>query len=191
MTNNFPHGLFVIRHCRTEYNASHRISGQFDSPIVDFSIDASIFDLFCHQYKEITIISSPLTRCQKTVEYFLNQHAEHVSHVFIDLRIIERGMGSWEGQLKKEILTKHPHYNYRDQFNPLYTPPQGETFNDFLNRIDKFIDDLYVMQSKSPLLICAHNNSLKLLKYRLTNNNNLLDFWISHNFQNGKVERIY
>lgn len=191
MTSKFPHGLFVIRHCRTEYNASHRISGQSDSPIVDLSIDDSIWDLFCHQYKEIKIISSPLTRCQKTVEVFLNQHTKHDSHVFIDSRIIERGMGSWEGQLKKEILTKYPRYNYQGQFNPLYTPPQGETFNDFFNRIDKFIEDLYAMQPKAPLLICAHNNSLKLLKYCLTNNNNLLDFWVLHHFQNGKVERIY
>ena len=191
MITEFPHGLFVLRHCRTEYNASHRVSGQSDSSIIDFSIDTSALDLMSIPYQDLTIISSPLTRCVQTATYFLQQHCEFNSQIYTDSRIIERGMGCWEGKFKKDILNNYPQYCYHGKINPFLTPPCGETFNEFTTRIDEFIHDIQKMSQNSTILICAHNQSLKLLKYRLTKNVNLLDFWISFSLQNGKIERFY
>lgn len=191
MITEFPHGLFVLRHCRTEYNATHRVSGQSDSSIIDFSIDTSALDLISIPHHNFIIISSPLTRCIQTATYFLKQRNEFHSQIYTDPRIIERGMGCWEGKLKKDILNKYPQYCYCGQINPLCTPPCGETFTEFTTRIDEFLQDLQEMSQNATILICAHNQSLKLLKYRLTKSVDLLDFWGSFSLQNGKIERFY
>ena len=191
MISDFPLGLFVLRHCRTEYNTTHRISGQSDSSIVDLSIETSALDTISIQQQKITIISSPLARCMQTVSYLLKQHNEIHPLIYVDSRIIERGMGCWEGKFKEDILRNHTQYCYCGQISPLITPPHGETFDEFTTRIEDFIQDLRIMAQNTPILICAHNQSLKLLKYRLVGGIDLLNFWASCSFKNGKVERIY
>lgn len=191
MKGEFPYGLYFLRHCRTAYNVTHRISGQSNPPIIDLSIDISALDLIGKQYPDLIIITSPLTRCVQTVSYFVKQSCDLRIQICSDPRIIERGMGSWEGEIRTDILRGYPHYSYCGRVNPLVTPPNGENFEDFVTRIDDFIRDLRIIARKNPVLICAHNQSLKLLKYRLTGYMNILDFWTSCFFQNGRVERIY
>lgn len=191
MKSEFPYGLYFLRHCRTTYNVTHRISGQSNPPIVDLSIDASALDSISMQYPDLIVISSPLIRCTQTADYFVKQNCDFHIQICNDPRIIERGMGSWEGESKTDILRRYPQYSYCGRVNPLTTPPNGENFEDFVARIDNFIQDLRIIARKNLVLICAHNQSLKLLKYRLTGCINLLDFWTSCFFQNGKVERIY
>lgn len=191
MNNDFPHGLFVMRHCRTEYNAMHKISGQIEIPIVDHSINTTAFNIASFEHQNFIIISSPLGRCVQTVSCLLQQYSDLSPQIYIDHRIIERGMGAWEGEFKADILQKYPKYNHLGHINPLFTPPQGETIYDFIARIDSFIQDLEKMSQRGNILICAHNQSLKLLKYRLNKDVDLLDFWISNNLPNGKIERLY
>lgn len=192
MISDFPLGLFALRHCKTEYNSIHKISGQSDIPIVDFSIDTSLVDLNNYQHKKIIIISSPLTRCVQTTNLFLKTCNEiYPQKIYFDSRIVERGMGDWEGKFKIDILNQYPQYNYFGHLNPLLTPPKGESLNNFITRIDKFIQDLQTISKIAPIIICAHNQSLKLLKYRLVGGDDLINFWISFSFKNGKIERIY
>ena len=191
MISEFPLGLFALRHCRTEYNVTQRISGKSDSSIVDYSIDISALDLINTQNQDFLIISSTLARCVKTVSSLLKQNSEFHPRISIDSRITERGMGHWEGKFKVDILQKYPQYCYCGQINPFVTPPQGETIGEFSTRIDEFINDLRKVSPNTSILICAHNQSLKLLKYKLTGGVDLLDFWITNTFQNGKIERIY
>ena len=44
MISEFPFGLFFLRHCKTQNNLNHRISGQVDSQIVDFAIDTRVLN---------------------------------------------------------------------------------------------------------------------------------------------------
>ena len=191
MISEFPLGLYVMLHCRTEYNLTHKISGQSNLSIVDFSINTSALDLISFKHSGITIISSPLVRCLQTVSLLLKQYNIFHPYIHVDSRIIERGMGCWEGEFKVDILREHPQYNYCGRINPLLTPPCGETIDDFLTRINEFIRDLRIISQYTPILICAHNQSLKLLLYLLTGRTDLLDFWISYCFENGKLEHIY
>lgn len=191
MISEFPLGLYVMRHCITGYNLTYKISGQSNLSIVDFSINTSALDLISIKHNRITIISSPLARCLQTTSLLLKQYNEFHPYIHVDSRIIERSMGNWEGELKADILREYPQYNYCGHINPLLTPPCGETIDDFLKRIDEFIQYLQIISQYTPILICAHNQSLKLLIYRLTERTDLLDFWISCCFENGKIESIY
>lgn len=191
MNNIFHDGLFILRHNITSYNASNIISGQSDIEIIDSWIDTSVLNLSNKQFRDLVIISSPSTRCKQTINCLTMQNSAICYDIHTDFRIIERSMGSWEGKLKTDILTKYPQYNYCGHINPTLTPPQGESFVDFTVRIDQFIQDLLAMSHDIPILICAHNQSLKLFKYRLMGYSNLLDFWVSCSFENGKIYRIF
>lgn len=190
MTNEFPYGLFVLRHCRTDYNSNHKISGQSNPNLLDFSINTDSLNINNIQYQDLEIITSPLARCLQTIYLLQKQSGDLNLNIRVDSRIIERGMGIWEGRFKADILQKFPECCYQGHIIPYYTPPCGETLEHFSRRIDDFISDLKMSTQRAPILICAHNQSLKFLKYRLTGAADLLNFWLSTSFQNGKVERI-
>lgn len=191
MRSAFPEGLFFLRHCRTEYNATQRISGQADIPIADSSIDTTALEQSIAQKRDIKIVASPLIRCVQTVSILLAQTGLNNISVDIDSRIAERRMGCWEGEYKDAVFRDNPDYCCDGHFNPLKTPPGGEAIEDFLFRIDDFVGELLSITENRPILICAHNQSLKLILFRLTQKSDLLEFWHSHSFKNGKVERIY
>lgn len=191
MRSEFPFGLYIMRHCRTEYNKNHKVSGQSDLSISDFSINTAALDFKNIKHSGIIIICSPLVRCVQTVTYLIKRHNEIQPYIYIDSRIIERGMGYWEGKRKADILRHQPQYCYRGQINPLLTPPNGEAIDDFIARINEFIRDLKIISTYAPILICAHNQSLKMLKFLLSDEEDFLNFWTSISLDNGKVERIY
>lgn len=187
MINEFPLGLFFLRHCKTQNNLNHRISGQVDSQIVDFTIDTRVLKPINVEHQDITIISSSLNRCVQTTAHLLKQCCKFYAHIYIDSRIIERGMGCWEGNLRADIFQKHPELFCHGKINPLFTPPHGESIDDFTARIDDFIQDLRMLAKQTPILVCAHNQSLKLLKYRLVGGVNLLDFGTPVRFKMAKL----
>lgn len=191
MNIEFPHGLFAMRHCKTEYNLLKKISGQANSQLVDHQIDPAALDE-CHiPLCDFIIISSPLERCIQTVEHLFAQYCCDTAPVIhIDPRIIERGMGEWEGRLKKAVLSEFSACNCNGKISPQYTPPNGEPFEDFTHRIEAFIHDIKACSPYGPILICAHNQSLKLLTYILNNTTEFLNFWSSCSFQNGKVVQL-
>lgn len=191
MNTEFPYGLFVMRHCKTEYNLLKKISGQTNSQLVDHQIDSTVLDECQIPLRDFIIISSPLDRCIQTVGLLLAQYCCNTAPVVhIDPRIIERGMGEWEGRLKKAVLSEFSAYNCNGNISPRYTPPNGELFEDFTHRIKFFIHDIKTCSACAPILICAHNQSLKLLTYMLDNTTEFLSFWSSCSFQNGKVVQL-
>lgn len=190
MNIEFPYGLFVMRHCKTEYNLLKKISGQANSQLIDHQIDSAVLDECQIPLHNFFIISSPLDRCIQTVGHLLSQYHDTALAVHIDPRIIERGMGEWEGRFKEAVLSEFPAYNWNGNISPLYIPPKGESFEDFTHRIEDFIYDIKVRSAYAPILICAHNQSLKLLAYMLDNTKEFASFWSSCSFQNGKVVQL-
>ena len=190
MNTEFPYGLFAMRHCKTEYNLLKKISGQANTQLADHQIDSAVLDECQIPLRNFMIISSPLDRCIQTVGQLLVQYHDTAPAVHIDLRIIERGMGEWEGRFKKTVLSEFPACNWNGNISPQYIPPGGELFEDFTHRIEDFIQDIKARSAYGPILIRAHNQSLKLLTYMLDNETEFASFWSSCSFQNGKVVRL-
>lgn len=190
MNIEFPYGLFAMRHCKTEHNLLKKISGQTNSQLADHQIDPTVLDECPIPLHNFIIISSPLDRCIQTVGHLLTQYHDTAPAVHIDPRIIERGMGEWEGRFKKAVLSEFPACNWNGNISPLYIPPKGEPFEDFTHRIEDFIYDIKAFSAYAPILICAHNQSLKLLTYMLDNTKEFAIFWSSCSFQNGKVIQL-
>lgn len=99
-------------------------------------------------------------------------------------------------QVKGEAhdLLRHPQYFINQRFCHQFTPPQGESFYDFLQRVDGFINNEFLPYKnrnvQENFIICAHNQILKLLYCRLQNVS-IEENWMSLDFPSGTVVKIY
>lgn len=187
--NSFNYGLFALRHCKTQNNIEKRISGQSDSLIIDYSVDISILDQEVIYKLGLNVITSPAPRCLKTIDV-IKQHIPGKITIQTDERLLERHMGLWEGKFKKSIMTHTAWETINEHINPYHTPPNGESISKCIKRIDEFLIDLEHNSLNTPIMICGHNQTLKLLKFQLFKLPNLIDFWKAESFENGKVERL-
>ena len=190
MNEKFPYGLFAVRHCLTQNNAECRITGQKDRIILSRSTDVSGMDKHIVDQRGLLILTSPTCRCVETAR-LIERHFSGSITFRTDDRLMERGMGIWEGMLKADVLDNSSFRLSEGHLNPERTPPGGEPLEACIQRIDQFIADLMLLPSDQPILISGHNQTLKLLKYRLYGLSNLLEYWVSASFSNGKVTRIF
>lgn len=153
--------LYVLRHCKTLFNKENIVSGQTDCPLLDYSVDYSILrkDSDLESY---ILISSPLSRCVLTGKMLQSQSKFQISS-YIDSRIIERNMGILEGKKRCELSKKYPNYFFNGHFKEYMTPPMGESYEDFRLRIVSFACSLEKMLLDNNIIICSHNQALRML----------------------------
>lgn len=176
-------GVFLLRHLQTQNNNLHIISGQSDSPIINnnyLEINFSRFDkIYC----------SPSQRCVKTLK-ILGDHSIMTKKIIYDERLFERNMGSLEGMNKKECINKYPELFNKGIFNVFNTPPKGESYEYFKMRVMDFYNDNLYLNDKSNILICSHNQTLKLLRLLILKKNITYQSWAEFSFSNGQIVEI-
>lgn len=153
--------LYVLRHCQTSFNKENIVSGQTDCPLIDDSIDYSILNKEDY-LKSYILISSPLNRCVLTGKILQSQSKLQIS-AFIDPRIIERNMGILEGKKRCNLVKEYPDYFLNGHFRDYMTPPMGESYDDFKFRIISFVSYMKKLLSKHNIIICSHNQTLRML----------------------------
>lgn len=176
--------IFFLRHLKTSNNDLCIISGQSDSEIVDINhhskIDMSHFNkIYC----------SPSIRCVKTIE-LLSIQSDTVSNIIYDKRLLERNMGSLEGMIKKEVEKKYSDLFREGMFNVFKTPPQGESYECFKERVKDFYNDYLCVKESNNILICSHNQTLKLLRLLILERDITYHSWAEYSFQNGEITEI-
>lgn len=159
--------IYALRHCKTLFNEKNIISGQTDCPLVDYSVDYSILSKTWAPDSFI-LISSPLSRCVLTSEIFQSQSGFQISSS-IDSRIIERNMGILEGMRRDNLSKEHQDYFLNGHFKDFMTPPMGESYNDFKFRIMSFAFSLEKLFSEYNIIICSHNQTLRMLTAIMNN----------------------
>ena len=175
--------IFFLRHLKTLNNDLCIISGQSDSEIMDTNrhlIDMNRFDkIYC----------SPSLRCVNTIELLGNQ-SDTVSNIMYDKRLLERNMGSLEGMIKEEGKKKYSELFREGMFNVFKTPPQGESYECFKERVKDFYNDYLLLQESNNILICSHNQTLKLLRLLVLEKDVTYHSWAEYSFQNGELTKI-
>lgn len=175
--------IFFLRHLKTCNNDLCIISGQSDSEIMDTNrhlIDMSRFGkIYC----------SPSLRCVKTIELLGNQ-SDTASNIIYDKRLLERNMGSLEGMTKEEGEKKYTELFREGMFNVFKTPPQGENYECFKVRVKDFYNDYLCVQESNNILICSHNQTLKLLRLLILEKDVTYQSWAEYSFQNGELTEI-
>ncbi|WP_026473845.1 alpha-ribazole phosphatase [Alkaliflexus imshenetskii] len=145
--------ITLIRHIKT--TAPEGICyGQTDVelPAGYKSVHQSIVSQLNHERFDV-VYSSPLQRCALLAESF-NQN------VIFDERLKELNFGSWEMQMWSAI-EKRP--EAADFFNDYLNiaPPNGESYNELLFRIDNFLDDIAKRHPNQNVLVVTHGGPIR------------------------------
>jgi broad specificity phosphatase PhoE len=131
--------IYLVRHGQTEFNAAGRWQGQVDSPLttlglqqgerIGLALRALIDPL------DAVILSSPLGRARDTAA-IIAAAAGITAEIQFDPRLMEIGMGAWDGLTNYEIDMEWP--NARDgldRFEWFFHSPDGETYAVFADRL--------------------------------------------------------
>jgi broad specificity phosphatase PhoE len=133
--------LYFIRHGQTEWNAIHRMQGQWNSDLN--ALGRSQADRNGRLLAKLgvdAIFASPLDRTRQTAE-IINRYLS--LPVTYDDRIMEWDCGDWSGHLYAEVQQKWPgqwQAYQADRFN--YRGPNCENFHDMIARSTPFIEEL-------------------------------------------------
>lgn len=159
------------------------ISGQSDSEIIKkeyATVDLMNFDkIYC----------SPSIRCQKTLE-ILGNNSLSAEKIVYDNRLLERDMGHFEGLSKTECKKMYPKLFMNGAFDVFQTPPQGESYEKFKKRVSSFYDEILKPSNQLNILVCSHNQTLKLLRLLILGKNITYKTWMEYSFENGEFSKV-
>lgn len=168
---------FFLRHLKTLNNTKHLINGRsLSQPIEnEKSIPNSYFIdwIYC----------SDALRCRQTINCYLKTN--QTVPIYYSKLLYERNMGIWEGKSKSYIISSNPELFINGKFDLFSTPPLGESYVDFKNRVTEFLN--LINNKDGNILICSHNQFLKLLLLTLNNASITQELWNSINFPHGKI----
>lgn len=173
--------IYLLRHLKTGNNANGRISGQSETVILN---GEKIIDENGVVSRIQLIYTSPATRCLDTLKI-----AGIKGTLIQDVRLMERNMGIFEGRIRNEIKAEYPEYFTFEKFDVFQTPPKGETFKKFYHRLYAFYDE-NLKDIEQDILVCSHNQVLKVLKSIIQHKEITRTYWNLQNFENGKIYSI-
>lgn len=161
----------------TANNARQLISGR--SPDQPIEKEKSITS----PYRIDLIYCSDALRCRQTIDCYLKTN-QVVPVQYMKL-LYERDMGILEGGLKSSIVRSNPELFADGRFRLFSTPPSGESYVDFKNRASEVLK--LMDKEKGNILICSHNQFLKMLLIALSNAVITQEVWNSIDFPYGEI----
>lgn len=172
--------IYFLRHFQTENNVNHILNGR--------SVNSSIISgdvLQCSANIEM-VFCSPALRCRQTISFFLQSTIPNI--VYTDL-LLERSLGLLEGMSRTQAANQYPALFSNNKLIVYTTPPQGESYNDFRARAEEFWGYCNSVDYNN-ILICAHNQILKMLYFVIKGEAFTIDSWNSLVFPNGEIIKI-
>jgi len=146
--------IIVVRHGRTEANASGLLLGRSD-PSLD-ELGRRQADAAGDALRGVgTVISSPLARCRETAEAIA---AKSDTTVDIDDRFIELNYGDWEGRPVGDV-TGDEWTSWRADID--FSPPGGESLAALGDRVRSGLDDLVGRAADDDVVVVTHVSPLK------------------------------
>ena len=105
--------LYLLRHGQTRYNAELRLQGRCNSELTPrgeaqaLAMGNRLSELVAEP-ADWTLYASPLGRARQTAERVCQQLGLDQERIIWDERLVELGMGEWEGRRVPELLAAHP-----------------------------------------------------------------------------------
>ncbi len=149
--------IFLIRHGQTEFNRDGRLQGRLDSPLTELGVEQArrmgrvlkdvVDDAMAWQ-----VISSPLGRARRTAEIVRDELGLDGA-IEVDERLVEVGVGVWEGLMREEIERLAPGRVGVPGW--LFTAsPGGETYEDVATRLGSWLAGLDEHDGRRRLVVC-------------------------------------
>lgn len=176
--------IYFLRHFKTLNNLNNVISGRSTSPTIATDLILPTNTIF-HK-----IYCSPAERCRTTMNALPNNILENADIIF-DERLLERNLGNLEGMPRNNAIKCYPVLFSKNKLDVFSTPPDGESYEVFFQRLNQFYNDTICnMPNKQNILICSHNQTLKMLYHILTKNDITSVSWRNLSFDNGVITPI-
>ena len=172
--------ILFVRHLKTQSNVIKRYAGQQNIEVGEFPEKMEYIEKI--QNNPVVLIS-PMKRCLQTL-----LHIESLSgYKFIDIfeleDLKERHLGIWENRLKSDVAREFSEFFINGVFDLKKTPPEGESFSGITKRAKNVIEAINKINEERQILICSHNQLLKVLVSQLYQ----FDFTQNFDFINGKI----
>lgn len=162
--------IYLIRHGQTEFNAAGRYQGQSDSGLTDIgraqavAIAGTLAPLLAGQ--GLRVVASPLGRAAETaarVVAGLAAAGVAVGPVEHDPRLMEVGMGAWDGLTRAEIALRWPEARKgRGRIAWMFHGPGGESQAEVVARLAAALSQLPV--PGRPTLAVSHGVVGRILR---------------------------
>lgn len=155
--------IYLTRHGETEWNKELRMQGWKNSNLTEKGIeDAKSLGKHLKNIDFDLIYSSPLKRALDTAKYIRGMKN---TKIVINENFKEMNFGLWEGMNEEELTKKYPkEYEIFLQKPQLFKPFGGETFTEFVKRIEKGLYDVIDNNSNTDnILIVAHAVVIKAI----------------------------
>jgi probable phosphoglycerate mutase len=152
--------VVLLRHGRTEWNATGRFQGQLDSPLdVMGRAQAMAAAVAVAPMEPDAIVSSDLSRARDTAEIV---GAECGVEIAIDQRLREIYLGTWEGLTRAEARSQYGEEYTRWQTGEDARRGGGETYAEVGARCVQCIDEwLDKLGPRAVLLIVTHGSAAR------------------------------
>jgi broad specificity phosphatase PhoE len=137
--------VWLVRHGETEWNAARRLQGQHDSPLTPRGRRQAlaIADLLARtlgRRAPVRLVASPLGRTRDTMAPIAAALDLPVEY---DPRLVEIGLGAWEGMTWDEIEAAFP--GALDGATPherFFRPPGGERHQQMIDRLGGWLAEV-------------------------------------------------
>lgn len=158
--------LFILRHGESVWNASRRIQGHADIGLSEIGREQARRAREAISRVPLSIaFTSDLRRSVETAELVLEGRAVEIVRT-PDLR--EQGLGPLQGLTWSEAEQREPEVARSWVENPAsFRPPGGESFDDVISRVGRFLEALASYADRSPALVVAHGGSIRAMLYLL------------------------
>ncbi len=140
--------LLLVRHGQSQGNATRRLQGQADSPLSQAGRQqAEMLEPMIRWLQPDRAVSSDLVRARESAAILGYADAE------IDPAWREIDVGDWSDRPIAEITAADP-AAFRNWRSGTRTPPGGESWPDFRERIRAALDRLVGDDGDRPLIVC-------------------------------------
>ena len=156
---DFPE-LLILRHGETEWNATGRLQGSFDSTLTPEGVAQAARQRALQSRLDLTgyrAISSPQGRAFRTAALALDGL---IDEIHTDDRLREIGLGTWAGRDRAELMAET---GAEDGFALYELAPGGEGFGALARRCEGFLADL-----TTPAIVVTHGITSRMLRLLLT-----------------------
>lgn len=150
--------LFLLRHTRVKI-APGICYGHTDvEPAETFHQEKDVIVKNLEEVQFKIIYSSPLSRCKILAEAIAGKKP-----VIYDKRLMELNFGYWEGRSWDEISASG---EAEDWFCDYFATacPGGESYQQLLNRVRGFLEDIHPVEENINVLIVTHGGPIRAIR---------------------------
>ena len=159
--------IFLTRHGETLWNRERRFQGRMDSALTDRGVEQArrMGRTLRHIIGVPTgweMVTSPLARAHRTAVLMADEIGLPSSRIHHDERLMELGMGCWEGLTGPEIEARSPGcLSVCPPHEVFFTCPDGESYEVFVERLTAWKRD---HDDRGRLIVVAHGLVSRILR---------------------------